>query len=97
VRSAKRCRHCILGYQYSVYLRLESQNLTRNPSSWGLGTLYTEHCVNFWDACFELAEYIKPKIQRPSMELFLTLNISLNLKVHLDKTTEMFQRDKNNN
>ncbi len=31
VRSAKRCRHCILGFLYSAYLRSESQNLTRNP------------------------------------------------------------------
>ncbi len=31
VRSAKRCHHCILGWLYSAYLRLESQNLTCNP------------------------------------------------------------------
>ncbi len=48
VISAKRCRHCILGY--SAYLRLESKNLTRNPfPPWRLWTiqctLYTEHCV----------------------------------------------------
>jgi hypothetical protein len=26
-------------------------------------TLYTEHCVKFWDSSFKLSEYIKPKIQ----------------------------------
>jgi hypothetical protein len=68
VRSTKRCRHCILGC--SAYLRLESQNLTRSPfppSSCGVylqRTLYTEHCVKFWDSSFELVEHIKPKIKR---------------------------------
>jgi hypothetical protein len=31
LRSANRCRHCILGLLYSSYLKLESQNLARNP------------------------------------------------------------------
>jgi hypothetical protein len=33
VRSAKRCRHCIVDFLYSDYLRLESQNSTPNPCS----------------------------------------------------------------
>jgi hypothetical protein len=45
VRSAKRCRHCILGLLDSAYLRLESQNLTCTPVQC---ILYTEHCVKFW-------------------------------------------------
>ncbi len=37
------------------------------PHSCGLYTIhctvYTEQCIKFWDYSFELAEYIKPKIQ----------------------------------
>jgi hypothetical protein len=63
--------------RYSAYLKLESQNLTRNPSPQQLWneqcTLYTEHCVQFWDSCFEQAEYIKLKIQR---HLFADLTLT---------------------
>jgi hypothetical protein len=40
-------------------------------------TLYTEHCVKFWDSSFKLADYIKPKIQR--RHLFADLRVSKNL------------------
>ncbi len=33
----------------------------------------TEHCVKFWDSCFKLAEYIKPK--RQPRHLFADLRI----------------------
>ncbi len=76
VRSAKRCRHCILG---SLFCLFEDRipDLTRNPcfqQQWTVqGSLHTEHCVKFWDSSFEQAEYIKPKIQR--WHLFADLTI----------------------
>ncbi len=76
VRSAKRCRHCILGLLYSAYFGARVLNLTRNPCpSTAVGcTVYTEHCVNFWDSSFKLVRYIKPNIQR--RHLFADLPIS---------------------
>jgi hypothetical protein len=77
VRQAKICRHCIWEKLYSAYLRLESQNLSRNPFPSALPSvqwaLYTEHCVKFWDSSLKLAKYIKPKIQR--RHLFADLRI----------------------
>jgi hypothetical protein len=67
VRSANRCRHCILGLLYFyTYLGLEFKNSTRNfgLDSCGLYNvhiLYTNNCVTFWDSSFELADYIKSK------------------------------------
>ncbi len=58
MRSAKRCRHCVLCLLYSAYLRLGSQNLTCNPATqqpWVVqSTLYTEQCVKFLNSSFEL-------------------------------------------
>jgi hypothetical protein len=50
VRSAKRCRHCILGLLFSASVRLEPQNLTGNPSPPPIQCApNTEDCVKFWD------------------------------------------------
>jgi hypothetical protein len=66
VRSEKRC-HYILGLLYSAWLRLGSQNLTHNPCpptvvDW---IMYTAQWTlsQIPGSSFELAEYIKPKIQ----------------------------------
>jgi hypothetical protein len=45
VRSAKRCRHCILGLPYSAYFRLDSQNLTRHPPPQMWTVQYSVHCT----------------------------------------------------
>ncbi len=71
VRSAKRCRHCILSLLYSAYLRLESQNLTHNPPPHPVQCQCT--LVKFWDFSFKLAEYICPKIQRRHLFADLTI------------------------
>jgi hypothetical protein len=69
VRSAKRCRHCILCLLYA-YLRLD-------PNSYGL---YSVHCtlrkILGLYCSFELAEYSKTKIHQRHLFADLTYNTS---------------------
>jgi hypothetical protein len=48
------CGDCTLGKMYSACLRLEFQDLTRNPFPDSCEcvqyTMYTEHCIKFWDS-----------------------------------------------
>ncbi len=63
VRSAKRCRWCLLGLTYSASLNLESQNLTQC-------SVYCAHCtvhncwgqglrIKFWDSCLSRIQQAK--------------------------------------
>jgi hypothetical protein len=47
-------------------------------------SVYTEHYVKFWDSGFELAEYIKPKIQRT--------HLFADLRVHISSSTPAVDR-----
>ncbi len=87
VRSEIRCRHYILGLLYSACLRLGSQNLTHNPCPPIVVdcTMYTAQWTlsQIPDSRFELAEYIKPKIQWRHLFADLTIHTSSLIPSHL--------------
>ncbi len=86
-------RYCeIIQEMSSLYFGLavfcqKARNLTHNPCPppqqlWTVQcTLHFEHCVKFCDSSIELAEYIKPKIQR--RHLFADLSICEHLRTPL--------------
>ncbi len=58
-------------------------------------TVYTEQSAKFWDSSFELAEYIKPKIQRQHLFADVRLEYTFYLCVHCSNSGTLTSNTQN--